>query len=691
MQFDPSKIGFAEELGSATQIPATKRNKKQTAKPSAAEKSPVAKAPAAKKPTAATKTDAVKEIPTDVEFSFEPQVAEETAPELVTEPTVEKSPFVEDAPIVEEAPVVEAAPETTPEPTAVEPIAEPELVAEPELIAEPELVAELELVAEPENINLFSNAAPETASEGAVDLSALAAKDDADDLLADDATDTTETANTDDIDTVATEKDNTTETATAADAAVANAVVATDPAVAAAAVAVTAAIETSAVAETPAATETPAVAETPAATETSAVAETANTTEATAKKDGFFIRALKFFIPWKGDPAKELFRKLVFLVALVVFIGAFSYLAVYLNDRLKYEASINYAEELVNQNDTTVGTDQIMNKYRDLYNDNNDFCGWITIPNTNVDGAIYQTLNNSYYINHNGQKKSSIYGAYFADYKCTIAAEGSSQNITVYGHHMRDQTMFAQIRKYKDISFYKENPTLTFDTLYSSSKYKVFAAFITNADPADDNGYFFDFAVQGFINQEDFLAWIEQVRRRSIINTAVDVVEGDDILTLSTCTYELGTSMDMRFVVMARKVRDGETETVNVADATQNATPLYPAAWYKRFGSKKPVFEDGLYTWGETSSVQQEIIEQVIIPPTSSETSSETSSMAQSIPSFQNPFYSSSAAETSSGWYTPEIVNPWDEEAESFVNPWDNTSATTSFNQSTDNNPQYNF
>ena len=642
MQFDPSRIGFAEELGSTTQIPAIKRNNKQTAKPSAAEKSPVAKAPAAKKPTAATKTDSVKEIPTDVEFSFEPQVAEETAPKLVAEPTVEK------------APVVEAAPETTPEP-----------VAEPEPIAE--LVAEPEPVAESENINLFSNAAPETASEGAVDLSALAAKDDADDLLADDATDTTETANTDDIDTVATEKDNTTDIANAADAAIANAVVAADPAVAAAAVAVT------------------------AATETPAVAETTKTAEAPAKKDGFFIRILKFFIPWKGDPAKELFRKLVFLVALVVFIGAFSYLAVYLNDRLKYEASINYAEELVNQNDTTVGTDQIMNKYRDLYNDNNDFCGWISIPNTNVDGAVYQTLNNSYYINHNGQKKSSIYGAYFADYKCTIAAEGSSQNITVYGHHMRDQTMFAQIRKYKDISFYKENPTLTFDTLYSSSKYKVFAAFITNADPADDNGYFFDFAVQGFINQEDFLAWIEQVRRRSIINTAVDVVEGDDILTLSTCTYELGTSMDMRFVVMARKVRDGETETVNVADATQNATPLYPAAWYKRFGSKKPVFEDGLYTWGETSSVQQEIIEQVIIPPTSSETSSEISSMAQSIPAFQNPFYSSSAAETSSGWYTPEIVNPWDEEAESFVNPWDNTSATTSFNQSTDNNPQYNF
>ena len=122
--------------------------------------------------------------------------------------------------------------------------------------------------------------------------------------------------------------------------------------------------------------------------------------------------------------------------------------------------------------------------------------------------------------------------------------------------------MFAQIRKYKNVEFYKENPTLTFSTMYEENKYKVFAAFITNADPVDDNGYFFDYAVQGFINQNDFLAWVEQVRRRSIINTSVDVIEGDDILTLSTCTYELGTAMDMRFVVMARKVRDGESETV---------------------------------------------------------------------------------------------------------------------------------
>ena len=656
MQFDPTKIELAEELDEGIPASASKSKKKTTAK--------VKVKVATSNHFTLNQTEKEKTDSTSTAFSFDPEAAKESnvgfsfeqpaeeAPIVNKTPDIDETPVVDEASVVEETPVVDETP-VVEEASVVEeaPVVEEASIVEEAAFIEPEIVAESvsveEPIAETELINIFSNASAETASEGTVDLSALNT-DTIDESL--DAVDTTDSDSA--VDETISDQTEDTETLVAAGEAPAD------------------------------------IAEKTTADET-----TSDTAEPPAKKDGLMLRILKFFIPWKDDPKKELFRKIVFLVALVVFIGAFSYLAVYLNDRLTYEAAIQHAEELINKEDTTVGTDQIMNKYRDLYNDNNDFCGWITIPNTNVNGAVYQTLNNSYYIDHNGQKKKSIYGAYFADYKCNIAASGSSQNITLYGHHMRDQTMFAQIRKYKDISFYKENPTLTFDTLYTSSTYKVFAAFITNADPADDNGYFFDFAVQGFINQEDFLAWIEQVRRRSLINTAVDIVEGDDILTLSTCTYELGSSKDMRFVVMARKVRDGETETVNVADVSQNATPLYPAAWYKRFGSKKPVFEDGIYTWGETSSVQQEIIEEVIIPQTSSEASSvpQSSSTIPSIPSFTNPHYSSSVPPTSSGWYTPEIVNPWDEEAESFVNPWDDTSATPTSSQVVNSNPQYYF
>ncbi len=400
----------------------------------------------------------------------------------------------------------------------------------------------------------------------------------------------------------------------------------------------------------------------------------------TKTKKPLFKRFLMFFIPWKGDPVREVIRKVIFIVALIVFIVAFTFLAIYLKNRTIYEGYVKRTEALVDWDNTTVGTDGVLNKYRTLYDKNNDFRGWITIPNTNVDGAVYQTLDNSYYINHNGEKKKSNYGAYFVDYKCIISEETSSQNITIYGHHMRDQTMFAQIRKYKDISFYKKNPVIKFETLYGGGEYKVFAAFITNANPAEDNGYFFDYAVQGFINQEDFLAWVEQVRRRSLLNTTVDVVEGDDILTLSTCTYELGTSKDMRFVVMARKIRDGESSTVNVSDATQNSKPLYPAAWYKRFGSKKPTFSDGQYTWGPTTNSETtSVIEQVQIPSRSEDYSSYSpSSYTPSRPYIENPFsnpYQSSSSpssfdQTEGGLYDPEDFrgpNDWTEE--DFNNP----------------------
>lgn len=419
--------------------------------------------------------------------------------------------------------------------------------------------------------------------------------------------------------------------------------------------------------------------------------KTENTNETTDKHDekkkSGIVRFFSFFVPWKGDPAREIIRKCVFLVALVVFIAAFGNLAVYLKGRVENDSFRSHTKDMIDENNTTVGEDGILNKYRALYNDNNDFRGWITIPNTNVDGAVYQSTDNSYYLTHNGQKKSTVYGAYFMDYKCTVGGQDTSQNITLYGHHMKDQTMFAQIRKYKTVEFYKENPTLTFDTIYKTGTYKVFAAFITNADPNDDNGYFFDFTVQGFINQEDFLAWIEQVRRRSLINTTVDVNKGDEILTLSTCTYELGTSKDMRFIVMARKVRDGETSTVNVAQATQNSSPLYPAAWYARYGSKKPTFSDGLYTWGDTSSHQSSATEHVVIPSTSTDETSSGRTPSSYTPSFVNPFDTSSrtsSAASSKDPYAPvpnptESDMPWytpssDPYAFSSTNPWDSST-----------------
>ena len=77
----------------------------------------------------------------------------------------------------------------------------------------------------------------------------------------------------------------------------------------------------------------------------------------------------------------------------------------------------------------------------------------------------------------------------------------------------------------------------------------------------------------------------DSVLVRSIINTGVDVKPSDELLTLSTCSYEF---KDARYVVVARKVRFGESATVDTSGATMNPTPLYPDIWYQLFGGTKP-------------------------------------------------------------------------------------------------------
>ena len=207
--------------------------------------------------------------------------------------------------------------------------------------------------------------------------------------------------------------------------------------------------------------------------------------------------------------------------------------------------------------------------------------------------------------------------------------------------------MLANVHKYKDINFYKDNPVIRFDTIYGQGgRYKVFACMITNADAKDDNGYVFDYTASEFDSSADFIAWIEQVRRPTLYVTPVDVQADDEILTLSTCTYEIKNT-ELRCVLVARKVRSGENATVNTSEATANSKIIYPAVWYAKYGGKKPTYEDGLTTWigqpdrseitdvdtsrapGDTSSIEPDSSEPTSSTATSSEaTSSENTSSA---------------------------------------------------------------
>lgn len=212
-----------------------------------------------------------------------------------------------------------------------------------------------------------------------------------------------------------------------------------------------------------------------------------------------------------------------------------------------------------------------------LLAENPDTVGFISVPNTNVSFPVVRStydegMQNEYYRTHDFYGNKNKKGAIYADFRTIIDSDRQSDNIVLYGHNELDNTMFGDLDKYKTqgwkTDFYKENPTFTFDTNYEHGTYKIFAYFVTAVLPEHDSQYpIFDYQNYIEFDEARYDDFIDNVMRRTQILTDVDVQYGDRFVTLSTCSSEFEPS---RFVIVARKVRDGESPEVNVENAVRN-------------------------------------------------------------------------------------------------------------------------
>ncbi|MBQ8304071.1 MAG: class B sortase, partial [Clostridia bacterium] len=297
---------------------------------------------------------------------------------------------------------------------------------------------------------------------------------------------------------------------------------------------------------------------------------------------------------------KKIVFNCIFVVLILTFvISSINLLSYFVSER-QQNAVITETQQIWNEaiskNENTSDLNAIFDP---LLKINSDTMAWINIPNTKINNPVCQTDNNDYYLDHNFKKEKSRYGTLFFDYRDIISGEGSSKNLVIYGHNMKDGNMFADLLKYKNLSFYKQNPTFTLTTRYTQSEYRVFSVFLINSKPNDDNGYLYNFLRNNFVDDDSFNAWINEARKRSLIGTTVNVDEGDEILTLVTCAYDF---KDARLVVMARKTREGEGK-VNTYEAFINTNPLYPQIWYDTKGITNPFRTQSALTSSETSSV----------------------------------------------------------------------------------------
>ena len=279
--------------------------------------------------------------------------------------------------------------------------------------------------------------------------------------------------------------------------------------------------------------------------------------------------------PKKKKKHKRL-GKLLYFVLLAVFATVFVYCAIYIGDYViesqQDKDAYDELSDLVNQYrdqatdpdatlptgpdstdpDATVDPEAptaggILPEYQAVYELNPDMIGWITVPDTQIDYPVVQSPDNpNYYLNHNFQKKWSAGGCIYAREQCDVFTP--CDNVVLYGHHMKNGSMFAQLDKYKKKAFWEEHQTFTFDTLYEHHTYQVIAVFKTSAAVGQGFSYhIFNTAA----NEAEFNEFISTVHSLQMYDTGLTAQYGDMLLTLSTCEYTLNEG---RFVVVAKRI-----------------------------------------------------------------------------------------------------------------------------------------
>ena len=173
-----------------------------------------------------------------------------------------------------------------------------------------------------------------------------------------------------------------------------------------------------------------------------------------------------------------------------------------------------------------------------LKKQNTDTVAWIDISGTDIAYPVVQGADNTYYETHSFSKKRRAAGAIFVDAWNT--ATFTDFNTVIYGHHMKDGSMFSKLREYRHDAFLRTHKYIDITLEHSLLQYKVFAAYECGAE--------MDFRGFGAASASERNAFLGRIARASVIATNAQANAEDRILTLVTCT---GGEADRYWVVHA--------------------------------------------------------------------------------------------------------------------------------------------
>ena len=243
---------------------------------------------------------------------------------------------------------------------------------------------------------------------------------------------------------------------------------------------------------------------------------------------------------------RKFIRVFFFLLLVAIIVASSIYILSNLTQEKKQQNDFEEIQEIVEDNTKEESDSENSIDLYNLYLINNDVVGWIRIEGTNINYPVMQ--NSEYYLRRNIYKEYSTYGTPFlADY-CNI---NLSDNLIIYGHHIKSGMMFADLDKYKSYDYYLNHKTIKLYKLQGTEtieeEYKIISCFKTTVNKGGFKYYNFFNAT----SEADYNSFLEQCPELSFYNTEDTAKYRDKLITLSTCEYSLNNG---RMVVVAKKI-----------------------------------------------------------------------------------------------------------------------------------------
>lgn len=171
---------------------------------------------------------------------------------------------------------------------------------------------------------------------------------------------------------------------------------------------------------------------------------------------------------------------------------------------------------------------------------NSDYQLWMYAPATPIDYPVVQCGNNRYYMDRMFNRRSNPAGTLFIDYRNLPGFQ--DPNTLIYGHHMRDSSMFHSLTDYDAEGFFDAHPYMLFISPDRIDLLEVFAGYVT-----DGSDHCYNIAISA---EEDMARFVEKAKKKSLFDAHIEVnYRSDHLVTLSTCTYQFDGAL---FVVIGR-------------------------------------------------------------------------------------------------------------------------------------------